>query len=78
MSFWTQTKDPDFPNRTPIVKINNQTINSVIIDGSEDDWMKIQTSTILKGDYNISIEFVQKQTFASLFIDEIEFWGKES
>lgn len=76
MSFWTQTKDPGFPNRTPIVKINNQTINSVIIDGSEDDWMKIQTSTILKGDYNISIEFVQKQTFASLFIDEIEFWGK--
>jgi len=74
MSFWTQSVNPGYSNRYPIVKINNQVINSSLIDGSEDSWMKIQTATILKGSYNVKIEFEPTSTFWSLYADEIEFW----
>lgn len=73
LSFWTKSPNLSELNFMPSVYVDGQLINCSIIQGSlyYTNWMKIQTSLILKGEHKLKIEFIKQTLYYDFYIDEI-------
>lgn len=73
ITFWTKASNAGYPNRTPIVTVDGIIYNTTMINGSNYDWMQLETDTFPSGNHTIKINFTHVSTYYNYYIDEIQF-----
>ena len=74
ITFWVRAQNSGYPNRTPVVTVDGITYNTTMINGSNYDWMQLETDVFPPGNHTIKINFTHVSTYYNYYIDEIEYW----